>query len=93
MAGEKDFLALLVDLATGDARLSAYRAGRATELAKGTAKIASEWGVMKIGAAGSKISAEWDDKPLMQAVDRNLTTGHCGMATAGPGLVSFDGLS
>ena len=90
MAGEKDFLVLLVDLATGDARLSAYRGGRATELAKGTAKIASEWGVLKISAAGSKISAEWDDKPLLQAVDPNPAAGRSGMATAGPGLVSFD---
>jgi hypothetical protein len=90
MAGEKDFLVLLVDLATGEARLSAYRDGRAAELAKATAKIASEWGGLKISAAGPKISAEWDDKPLLQAVDPNPAAGRSGMATAGPGLVSFD---
>jgi hypothetical protein len=90
MAGEKDFLVLLVDLATGEARLSAYRDGRSTELAKATAKFANEWGVLKISAAGPKVSAEWDDKPLLQAVDPNPAAGRSGMATAGPGLVSFD---
>lgn len=90
MAGEKDFLVLLVDLTTGEARLSAYREGRATELAKAAAKIASEWGALKISAAGPKITAEWDDKPLLQAVDPNPAAGRSGMATAGPGLVSFD---
>jgi hypothetical protein len=90
MAGEKDFLVLLVDLATGDARLSAYRGGRAMELAKGTAKMSSEWGVLKISAAGAKISAQWDDKPLLEATDPNPAAGRSGMATAGPGLVSFD---
>jgi hypothetical protein len=90
MASEKDFLLLLVDLASGDARLSAYRNGRPTELAKATAKIRGEWGVLKISAAGPRISAEWDDKPLLEAVDPNPAAGRSGMATAGPGLVSFD---
>jgi hypothetical protein len=90
MAGEKDFLVLLVDLTSGEARLSAYRNGRPTELAKATAKIGSEWGVLKISAAGPQISAVWDDKPLLQAVDPNPAAGRSGMATAGPGLVSFD---
>jgi hypothetical protein len=90
MTGEKDFLVLLVDLATGDARLSAYRKGRATELAKATATFGSEWGVLKITAAGPKISAEWEDKPLLEAVDPNPAAGRSGIATAGAGIVSFD---
>jgi hypothetical protein len=90
MAGENDFLVLLVDLATGEAHLSAYRNGRATELAKATAKIDREWGVLKISAAGPKISAEWEDRPLLQAVDPSPAGGRSGMATAGPGLVAFD---
>ena len=90
MTGEKDFLVLLVDLATGDARLSAYRNGKASELARGTAKISNEWGVLKIRAAGPKISAEWNDKPLLQADDPGPATGRSGMATAGPGIVAFD---
>lgn len=90
MAGEKDFLVLLVDLTTGEARLSACRGGKAAELAKGKAKIGSEWGVLKITAAGPKVSAEWNDQPLLQAVDPNPAAGRSGMATAGPGIVSFD---
>ncbi len=90
MAREKDFLVLLLDLATGDARLSSYSGGKAAELAKGSAKMASEWGVLLISAAGPKISAEWDGKPLLQAADPSPAAGRCGMATAGPGIVSFD---
>jgi hypothetical protein len=90
MAGEKDFLVLLVDLATGEARLSSYRNGRAAELAKATAKIAREWGVLKISATGPKISAEWEDRPLLQAVDPYLAAGRSGMATAGRGIAAFD---
>lgn len=90
MKGEKDFLVLLMDLATGDARLSVYRKGRATELAKATATFGGEWGVLRITAAGPKISAEWEDRPLLEAVDPNPAAGRAGMATAGPGIVSFD---
>ena len=90
MAGEGDFLVLLVDLASGEARLSSYRKGRAAELAKGAVKARNEWGVLKITAAGSRISAEWDGKPLLEATDPNPAAGRSGMATAGPGVVSFD---
>jgi hypothetical protein len=90
MTGEGDFLVLLVDLATGEARLSSYRQGRATDLAKGTAKLKNEWSVLKIGAAGPRVSAEWDGKPLLEATDPNPAAGRSGMATAGPGVVSFD---
>ena len=90
MAGEKDFLVLLVDMATGEARLSSYRNGRGTELAKGSSKVRNEWGVLKITAAGPRISAQWDGKPLLEAADPNPAAGKSGMATAGPGVVSFD---
>jgi hypothetical protein len=90
MTGEGDFLVLLVDLATGEARLSSYRKGRATELAKGVRKPRNEWGVLKIVAAGPRITAEWDGESLLEAVDPNPAAGRSGMATAGPGAVSFD---
>jgi hypothetical protein len=90
MAGEGDFLVLLVDLATGEARLSSYRKGRATELAKGTRKPKNEWCVLKILAAGPRVTAEWDGESLLEAVDPNPAAGRSGMATAGPGVVSFD---
>ena len=90
MTGEGDFLILLVDLATGEARLSSYRKGKATELAKGLRKPKNEWGVLKILAAGPKITAEWDGESLLEGVDPNPAAGRAGMATAGPGVVSFD---
>jgi hypothetical protein len=90
MAGEGDFLVLLVDLANGEARLSSYRKGRAADLAKGAAKASNEWGVLKISAAGPRVSAEWDGKPLLEATDPNPAAGRSGMATDGRGVVSFD---
>ena len=92
MAGEGDFLVLLVDLATGEARLSSYRNGRATELAKGSTKghDHNEWSVLKITATGGKISAQWEGKPLLEATDPNPAAGRSAMATAGPGTVSLD---
>ena len=77
-------------LATGEARLSSYRKGRPTELAKGLRKPRNEWGILKILAAGPRITAEWDGESLLEAVDPNPAAGKSGMATAGPGVVSFD---
>lgn len=92
MTGEGDFLVLLVDLATGEARLSSYRNGRATDLARGAVKghNDNEWNVLKISAAGPRISAQWEGKPLLEATDPNPAAGRSAMATAGPGIVSFD---
>jgi hypothetical protein len=90
MTGEGDFLVLLVDLGTGEARLSSYRKGRATDLAKATVKLKNEWGVLKISGAGPRVSAEWDGEPILEATDPNPAAGRSGMATAGPGVVSFD---
>lgn len=90
MSGEKDFLVLLMDALSGNARLTAYRDGRPTELAKGRAAITREWGVLKIAASGPKISAQWDDKPLLEATDSAPASGRVGLATAGPGNPSFD---
>jgi len=88
--GEKDFLVLLLDLTTGEARLSSYRDGKATELARGTAKIAYEWGVLSLDAAGPSIAARWNGQPLLRATDPRPVAGRTGLATAGPGTVSFD---
>lgn len=90
MAGEKDFRALLVDLKTGEASLTAYQDGRPRELARGKAELKNQWGVLSITARGPQISAEWDGHSLMEAGDPHPTAGTCGMATAGPGRVSFD---
>ena len=90
MTGEGSFLVLLVDLATGEARLSSYRNGRPTDLARGAVKDRDEWGVLKISAAGPAISAQWQGKPLLEATDPKPAAGRSAMATAGPGVVSFD---
>jgi len=92
MTGEGDFLVLLIDLATGEGRLSSYRNGRATELAKGSMKghNQNEWNILKITATGGRISAQWEGKPLLEATDPNPAAGRSAMATAGPGVVSFD---
>lgn len=88
--GEKDFLVLLVDLTSGDSRLTSHRDGKATELARGTAKIAHEWGVLAVDAAGPSITVTWDGAPLLKATDPRPVAGRAGLATAGPGAVSFD---
>jgi hypothetical protein len=90
MTSEKDFNVLLVDLASGDARLTLYRNGRGNEVARAKAKLANEWGTLTIRATGPKIFAEWDGKPLLEASDPNPSAGRAGMATSGPGVVSFD---
>jgi len=88
--GEKDFVVLLLDLTSGAARLTAYRDGKATELATGAAKIEHEWGILSIDAAGSAIRARWNGDPLLQATDPRPLAGRTGLATTGPGAVSFD---
>lgn len=90
MTDEKNFLVLLVDPQTRMAVLSAYRDGRPAELAKGNVPIANEWGFLKITAEGAKIAASWDGKPLLEAADPRPAAGRSGMATAGPGIASFD---
>ncbi len=89
-AGEKDFLVLFVDVASGEARLWSYRAGKPTELAHGKAEIDQEWGKLVIVASGPEISARWNDKPLLTAKDPHPAAGRVGLATTGPGSASFD---
>jgi hypothetical protein len=89
-AGEKDFLVLFLDVASGDARLWSYRAGKATEFAHGTAEISQEWGKLAITATGPEVSARWNDKPLLKGMDPHPEAGRVGLATMGPGTASFD---
>jgi hypothetical protein len=90
MASEKDFLVLLVDSGSGDARLLSYRGGKPTELARGQAGFNVEWVVLEILTAGPEVRATWAGKPLLNAKDPAPAAGRAGMATAGPGPVSFD---
>lgn len=91
-AGEKDFLLLLVDGASGEARLTSYVAGKPTELARGKAAIDHEWGTLAVKASGPSIEARWNGKPLLAATDPHPAAGRVGLATNGPGQASFDEL-
>jgi hypothetical protein len=90
MSSEKDFLVLLVNLATGEARLSSSRDGRLSELARGKADLGSEWGTLAITADGSKVSASWNEKTILTAADPRPAEGRTGLATAGRGPAAFD---
>jgi hypothetical protein len=90
MAGEKDFLLLLVDLATGDARLSSHAGGQVTELARGRATLDRAWNVLSVDATGPRIVAQWDGRPLLEGTDPRPASGRTGLATAGAGAVAFD---
>jgi hypothetical protein len=90
MADEKNYLALLVDPISGDARLLQARDGRTTELARGRAETNRDWAVLGIHADGGKVTAIWEGKPLLQATDPAPVAGRAGIGTAGPGIMAFD---
>ena len=91
-SGEKDFLLVLVDGTSGEARATSWVDGKATDLARGKAVIDHEWGTLKIKASGPSIEAFWNGKPLLTATDPHPMAGRVGLATAGPGQASFDEL-
>jgi hypothetical protein len=91
-AGEKDFVLVLVDGASGEARATSWAGGKATELARGKAVIDHEWGTLTIKASGPSIEAFWNGKPLLTATDPHPAAGRVGLATTGPGQASFDEL-
>ena len=90
MASEKDFLVLLVDSPSGDARLVSYRGGKPVELARGQAVSDMDWGELTIEASGADVKATWAGKPLLSAKDPAPKAGRAGMATAGFGNAAFD---
>lgn len=89
MTDEKNYLALLVDPVGGDARLVRCEGGRTTELAHGRLETKRDWGVLAVTLAGPKISATWEDAPLLEA-SAPAASGRVGLATAGPGIMTFD---
>lgn len=90
MVDEKNYLALLVNPISGDARLIRSLAGHSSELARGRAKSDRDWAVLVVRAEGPKIVATWEGKPLLEATDPSPAQGKVGMATAGPGISTFD---
>jgi hypothetical protein len=91
-SGEKNFLLLLINLASGDARLSSWRDGKETELARGKATLDRDWGTLSVTASGPSLTAQWNGKSLLTATDPHPAAGRVGLATAGPGEASFDEL-
>lgn len=90
MADEKNFLTLLVNLGSGEARLVSYEKGVATELGTAKGVLDREWSLLQIVAKGPHIVVRFNEKPLIEAVDPSPASGRAGVATAGPGLTSFD---
>jgi hypothetical protein len=90
--GEKNFLLLLIDLGSGEARLSSWRDGKETELARGKATFDRDWGTLSLTASGPSLTAQWNGKSLLTGTDPHPVAGRVGLATTGPGQASFDEL-
>ncbi|MDQ6894139.1 MAG: hypothetical protein M3167_15860 [Acidobacteriota bacterium] len=90
LVDDKNFVALLIDPISGEARLMDYRQGRASELARGKGEGKREWGQLVVTLAGPKIAASWEGKPLLEGTDPAPAAGRAAIATAGPGIMTFD---
>ena len=90
LSDEKKFLAILIDPLSGEARLMDYRQGRPTEIARGKGDGQREWAQLVVTLAGPKITASWEGKPLLEGTDPSPAAGRAGIATAGPGIMTFD---
>jgi hypothetical protein len=90
VVSEREFLLLLIDTASGESRLTSYRDGKPTELARGKAEIDRDWGNLAVSLEGPVVSATWNEKALFKARDPRPTAGRVGLATDGPGVASFD---
>lgn len=90
MTDEKNYLALLIDPVSGEARLLQSRAGKTTELARAPAVTPRDWGLLAVELAGATVTAKWEGKPLFEARDAAPAAGRTGVATAGPGIMTFD---
>jgi hypothetical protein len=88
--GEKDFLALLVDQVSGEAKLTSWRSGKPTVLAQGKTSMEGTWGLLVVRLAGDSVEAAWNDRALLSAKDPRPASGSAGMATEGAGNASFD---
>jgi len=88
-AGEKNFLLLLIDVASGEARLTSWHEGKEAELARGKATVDRDWGTLSVTATGPSLTARWNGKPLLAATDPHAGAGRVGLATEGPGQTSF----
>ena len=92
MVDEKNYVLLMVDTATGDAVLSSTVDGKTAELGRSKAPFGRLWEKFGIAASGPSLTVFANDKKLFQAGDPKPASGRVGVATAGPGEVSFDEL-
>jgi hypothetical protein len=90
IADDSNFRVLLVDMTSGDARLTAYENGKPVQLARGQAKLDRDWSVLEIVTRGAGIVAHWNGQPLLESKDPKPAPGRSGAATAGPGTAGFD---
>jgi hypothetical protein len=91
MADEKNYVALLVDPVSGNARLVRSENGKTTELARGHAEGGDMvWQKLVVTLAGPKVTATWSGKPLVETSNVPAVEGRVGIATEGPGLSTFD---
>ena len=90
MADEKNFVVLLVDSGTGDAVLTSWRDGKASEIGRGHAAFARDWEKLAVTAKGPALTVLLNDQKLFEATDPKPATGKTGLVTAGPGDASFD---
>ncbi len=90
MESEKDFLVLLVDSGSGDAVLSSYRDGKATELGRGRALLDRGWEKFSVVASGPTLTVLFNGQKLFESKDPKPATGKTGLAAAGPGEAGFD---
>ena len=87
---EQNFLVLLADPVTGEAVLSSYSGGKATELGRGRGSIERPWEQFSVKASGPELSVFFNDKKLFDAKDPKPVSGKTGLAAAGPGEASYD---
>ncbi len=88
--GEKDFVALLLDTRTGDAR-AARDSRRPDDGARAReSRLRSGLGKARRRGFGSFLEGVLRDRPLFEATDPKPVAGKTGLAAAGPGEASFD---
>lgn len=90
MAGEKVFLLLLVDTASGEMVLTSYRDGKAAEIGRGRVPLARTWEKYSVNASGPKLSVFFNDEKQFDAVDPRPVSGRTALVAAGDAEASFD---
>lgn len=89
---EKNYVLLMADTSTGDLVLTSTVGGKTSELGRGKAHFEKLWEKFGIAASGPSLTVLFNDQKLFQATDPKPAAGRVGVATSGPGEVSFDEL-